>query len=146
MVGWPRDAAGLVEVQRALGRAAAPRWQRPAGPLRVGACFVCFDRHPAGRVQGAGPELGWAAAAVASRTTPEDAVTIVLAAIRRARTPFPLRRARQAARTARSAGRHRPIGTIGLDAASASPWAGTSKVVLPGDLPIIRRSVVRLVV
>jgi deoxyinosine 3'endonuclease (endonuclease V)/8-oxo-dGTP pyrophosphatase MutT (NUDIX family) len=269
MVGWPRDAAGLVEVQRALGRAAAPRWQRPAGPLRVGACFVCFDRHPAGRVQGAGPELGWAAAAVASgrrllavatvsgpaaapyrpaqlalregplldaavralavppdvlivnatgrdhprraglalhlgavlglptvgvsnrplsaegawpadergatapllldgelvgywlrtrpgarplavhaawRTTPEDAVTIVLAAIRRARTPFPLRRARQAARTARSAGRHRPIGTIGLDAASASPWAGASKVVLPGDLPIVRRSVVRLVV
>jgi deoxyribonuclease V len=232
MSGWPQTAADLVEVQRALGRAAAPRWRHPAGPLRVGACFVCFDRHPAGGVQAAEPERerGWAAAAVASgrrlladatiskpvtasylpallalregplldaavralavppdvlivnatgrdhprraglalhlgavlgiptvgvsnrplsaegtwpaddrgatapllldgelvgywlrtrpgakplavhaawRTTPEDAVTIVMAAVRRARTPLPLRRARQAARTARSAGRHR---------------------------------------
>jgi deoxyribonuclease V len=226
MSGWPQTAADLVEVQRALGRAAPPRWRHPAGPLRVGACFVCFDRYPAGGVRSAEPELGWAGAAVASgrrllavatvsrpvtasylpallalregplldaavralavppdvlvvnatgrdhprraglalhlgavlgmptvgvgnrplsaegtwpaddrgatapllldgelvgfwlrtrpgakplavhaawRTTPEDAVTIVLEAIRRARTPLPLRRARQAARTARSA-------------------------------------------
>jgi deoxyinosine 3'endonuclease (endonuclease V)/8-oxo-dGTP pyrophosphatase MutT (NUDIX family) len=265
---WPSTAADLVEVQRALGRAAASRWQHPAGPLRVGACFVCFDRHPAGRVQGAEHERGWAAAAVASgrrtlavvtagrpvaasylpallalregplldaavralaappdvlivnatgwdhprraglalhlgavlglptvgvtnrplsaegawpadergataplllggelvgywlrtrpgarplavhagwRTFPEDAVTIVLAAIRRARTPLPLRRARQAARMARSAGQHRSARVIGPEAASAPPWVGASMGV-PGDLPVIQRSVVRLVV
>jgi deoxyribonuclease V len=233
MSRWPRTAADLVEVQRALGQAAPTPWRHPAGPLRVGACFVCFDKTPAGSGQQAEPELGWAAAAVASgrrvlavvtasspvaapylpallalregplldmvvralpvppdvlivnatgwdhprraglavhlgavlglptvgvtnrplaaegtwppddrgataplllggelvgywlrtrpgarpvavhaawRTTPEDAVAIVVAAIRRARTPLPLRRARQAAREARAAGRHRSTG------------------------------------
>jgi deoxyribonuclease V len=72
------------------------------------------------------------------RTTPEDAVTIVLAATRRARTPFPLRRARQAARTARSAGQHRPTGVNeaagrgGRGGAAGRPWPGRRRVRAAG--------------
>lgn len=66
MSRWPHSAADLVEVQRALGQAAPTRWQHPAGLLRVGACYVCVDQHPAGSGQPAGRELGWAAAAVVS--------------------------------------------------------------------------------
>jgi deoxyribonuclease V len=42
------------------------------------------------------------------RTDPESAVDVVLASLGRARTPEPLRRARQAARVARSSARRRP--------------------------------------
>jgi hypothetical protein len=55
-----RAAAG----QHALGELTPEHWQPPMTSLRIGACFVCFER-----VQGAGAagDAGFAGAAVTSR-------------------------------------------------------------------------------
>jgi deoxyribonuclease V len=62
---WPADAEELVATQRRLGSATPPPW-RPAGPFRVGACFVCFERGKAGA--GAAGDRAWAAAALGGET------------------------------------------------------------------------------
>src|SRR3954469_8367971 len=59
---WPRSAAELREVQRALASADPPPWRPGAGPLAVGACAVCFARGATGA--GAAGDRAWAAAAV----------------------------------------------------------------------------------
>jgi deoxyribonuclease V len=59
---WPSSAERLVAVQRALASAEPPPW-RPHGEVRVGGCFVCFERGPSG--PGRAGDRGWAGAAVA---------------------------------------------------------------------------------
>jgi deoxyribonuclease V len=59
---WPSNAAELVGAQLALGAATAPAWSPPAGPPKVGGCFVCFARGIAGAGQQGDP--AFAAAAV----------------------------------------------------------------------------------
>jgi deoxyribonuclease V len=58
---WPSSADELVALQIALAAAEPQPW-RPARDARVGACFVCFERGPAGR--GRAGDRGWAAAAL----------------------------------------------------------------------------------
>jgi deoxyribonuclease V len=61
---WPRSAADLVEVQRALADAKPPPWRPPAEPafLAVGAVAICFPRGTSG--PGARGDRAWAAATV----------------------------------------------------------------------------------
>jgi deoxyribonuclease V len=61
MTAWPRSAEELVAEQLRLGSATPPLW-RSAGPTRVGACFVCFERGPSG--PGRPGDRAWAAAAL----------------------------------------------------------------------------------
>jgi hypothetical protein len=61
---WPATAHELTQLQQALGELTPEHWQQPANVLRIGACFVCFERvHGAG---GAG-DKGFAGAAVTHR-------------------------------------------------------------------------------
>jgi deoxyribonuclease V len=64
MATWPTTVPELTRLQQALGEMTPERWQPPANPLRIGACFVCFE--PA---QGAGAagDRGFAGAAVTHR-------------------------------------------------------------------------------
>jgi deoxyribonuclease V len=64
MTAWPATADALTELQHALGELIPEHWQPPMTSLRIGACFVCFER-----VQGAGAagDAGFAGAAVTSR-------------------------------------------------------------------------------
>src|SRR5687768_15344591 len=41
---WPSDAGALTALQSQLSRRSAEPWTRPAGPLHVAACWVCFPR------------------------------------------------------------------------------------------------------
>lgn len=43
-MSWPLDAAELVARQQELAASAPPAWEPPAGPLRIGGCFVCFPK------------------------------------------------------------------------------------------------------
>jgi deoxyribonuclease V len=64
MATWPATAHELTQLQQALGEMTQGRWQPPTTVLRIGACFVCFQR-----VQGAGAAgvRGCAGAAVTYR-------------------------------------------------------------------------------
>jgi len=64
MATWPATAHELTQLQQALGEMTPGRWQPPTTLLRIGACFVCFER-----VQGAGAtgDRGFAGAAVTYR-------------------------------------------------------------------------------
>ncbi len=58
---WPTDPRDLTLFQERLGRETGPRLEfDPAAG--IGACFVCFERRPAG--PGTAGDPGWAAAAV----------------------------------------------------------------------------------
>jgi deoxyribonuclease V len=57
---WPRTPEELVAEQERLTGADPPPWRAP--PERVAACFVCFERGPAG--PGAAGDRAWAGAAV----------------------------------------------------------------------------------
>jgi deoxyribonuclease V len=72
MATWPATAHELTQLQQALGEMTQGRWQPPTTVLRIGACFVCFQR-----VQGAGAagDRGFAGAAVTYRRRPLAAVT-----------------------------------------------------------------------
>jgi deoxyribonuclease V len=61
---WPATADELIQLQQALGELTPQRWQPPTTLLRIGACFVCFER-----VQGVGGagDAGFAGAAVTHR-------------------------------------------------------------------------------
>jgi deoxyribonuclease V len=50
-----------VAAQQALASASPPPWRAPDG-IRIGGCFVCFERGPSG--PGRAGDRGWAAAAV----------------------------------------------------------------------------------
>ena len=51
MATWPATADELTQLQQALGEMTPEHWQPPATVLRIGACFVCFERvHGAGAV------------------------------------------------------------------------------------------------
>ena len=64
MAIWPATPDELTQLQQTLGELAPEHWQPPTTVLRIGACFVCFER-----VQGAGGggDRGFAGAAVTSR-------------------------------------------------------------------------------
>ena len=64
MATWPATADELTQLQQALGELTPEHWQPPATVLRIGACFVCFER-----VHGAGAagDRGFAGAAVTYR-------------------------------------------------------------------------------
>ena len=49
MATWPATAHELTQLQQALGELTPEPWQPATTLLRIGACFVCFER-----VQGAG--------------------------------------------------------------------------------------------
>src|SRR5215216_6397898 len=61
MATWPAIDHELIRLQHDLGELAPAPWQPPMGRLRIGACFICFER-----VQGAGSagDRGFAGAAV----------------------------------------------------------------------------------
>ena len=64
MATWPATVDELTQLQHALAELTPERWQPPATVLRIGACFVCFERvHEAG----AAGDRGFAGAAVTSR-------------------------------------------------------------------------------
>jgi deoxyribonuclease V len=64
MATWPATADELTQLQQALGELTPDHWQPPTTVLRIGACFVCFERaHGAG----AAGDKGFAGAAVTSR-------------------------------------------------------------------------------
>jgi hypothetical protein len=49
MATWPATAHALTQLQQALGELTPEPWPPPATVLRIGACFVCFERvHGAG--------------------------------------------------------------------------------------------------
>jgi deoxyribonuclease V len=64
MATWPATVDELTQLQHALGEMTPEHWQPPANVLRIGACFVCFER-----VHGAGAagDRGFAGAAVTHR-------------------------------------------------------------------------------
>jgi deoxyribonuclease V len=64
MATWPATADELTQQQHAMGKMTPGRWQPPTTVLRIGACFVCFER-----VHGAGAagDRGFAGAAVTYR-------------------------------------------------------------------------------
>ena len=64
MATWPATVHELIQLQQALGESTPERWQPPTTLLRIGACFVCFER-----VEGAGAagDRGFAGAAVTRR-------------------------------------------------------------------------------
>jgi deoxyribonuclease V len=64
MATWPATVPELTQLQHALGELTPEPWQPPATLLRIGACFVCFER-----VHGAGAagDRGFAGAAVIHR-------------------------------------------------------------------------------
>ena len=64
MATWPATVDELTRLQHALGELTPEPWQPPATVLRIGACFVCFER-----VDGAGAagDRGFAGAAVTER-------------------------------------------------------------------------------
>jgi deoxyribonuclease V len=64
MATWPATVHELTQLQHALGELTPEHWQPPATVLRIGACFVCFER-----VHGAGAagDRGFAGAAVTHR-------------------------------------------------------------------------------
>jgi deoxyribonuclease V len=61
---WPATVHELTQLQQALGELTPPGWQPPMAVVRIGACFVCFQR-----VQGAGAggDAGFAGAVVTHR-------------------------------------------------------------------------------
>ena len=64
MATWPATADELTQLQQTLAEMTPGRWQPPTTVLRIGACFVCFERvHGAG----AGGDRGFAGAAVTHR-------------------------------------------------------------------------------
>jgi deoxyribonuclease V len=64
MANWPAAADELVQLQHALGELVPERWQPPTTLVRIGGCFVCFER-----VQGAGAagDRGFAGAVISHR-------------------------------------------------------------------------------
>jgi hypothetical protein len=64
MATWPATAHELTQLQQALGEMNQGRWQPPTTVLRIGACFVCFQRVQAA---GAAGDRGFAGAAVTYR-------------------------------------------------------------------------------
>jgi deoxyribonuclease V len=64
MATWPATVHELTQLQQALAELTPEHWQPPATVLRIGACFVCFER-----VHGAGAagDRGFAGAAVTHR-------------------------------------------------------------------------------
>jgi deoxyribonuclease V len=64
MATWPATADELTQLQQALAEMIPGRWQPPTTVLRIGACFICFER-----VHGAGAagDRGFAGAAVTRR-------------------------------------------------------------------------------
>jgi deoxyribonuclease V len=64
MATWPATVHELTRLQHALGELTPERWQPPTTVMRIGACFVCFERvHGAG----AASDRGFAGAAVTHR-------------------------------------------------------------------------------
>ncbi|MGC9975022.1 MAG: endonuclease V, partial [Gaiellaceae bacterium] len=61
MDGWPVTTPELIELQLELATTSAPRW-RFSETARIGACYVCFERGPAG--PGSAGDAAWAAASL----------------------------------------------------------------------------------
>jgi deoxyribonuclease V len=74
---WPRSAAELVDVQRALADAQPPLWRPVVAPafLAVGAVAICFPHGIGGR--GARGDRAWTAAAVLRGRTTVAQATVV---------------------------------------------------------------------
>jgi deoxyribonuclease V len=66
---WPADTEALGATQCELAAATPPPWL-PDGPIRIGACFVCFARGLAG--PGAAGDRAWAAASLGGETVVVD--------------------------------------------------------------------------
>jgi deoxyribonuclease V len=64
MTTWPATAHQLTQLQHALGELTPRRWQPPTTLLRIGACFVCFER---AQGPGATGDRGFAGAAITHR-------------------------------------------------------------------------------
>ena len=67
---WPSSPDELIEVQRALGRAAPDPWPAPGSGAAIGACVVVFPRGEAkrsGAGAGASGDPAWAGAVVLRR-------------------------------------------------------------------------------
>jgi deoxyribonuclease V len=64
MSTWPATADELIQRQQTLGESTPEPWQRPTTLVRIGGCFVCFER-----VHGVGAagDAGFAGAAVIHR-------------------------------------------------------------------------------
>jgi deoxyribonuclease V len=64
MATWPATVHELTQLQHALGEMTPEPWQPPPTLVRIGACFVCFER-----VHGAGAagDMGFTGAAVTYR-------------------------------------------------------------------------------
>jgi deoxyribonuclease V len=73
MATWPATADELIQLQHALGELTSERWQPPATLVRIGACFVCFER--VHRADAAG-DTGFAGAAVTHRRRLLAGVTV----------------------------------------------------------------------
>jgi deoxyribonuclease V len=73
MVIWPATVHELTQLQQTLGEMTPEHWQPPTTVMRIGACFVCFER-----VHGAGAagDQGFAGAAVTSRRRPLAGVSV----------------------------------------------------------------------
>jgi deoxyribonuclease V len=73
---WPSSAEELMAVQRALAAVQVEPWNPPGdlAAVRVGACFVCFERGSAG--PGQTGDRGWAAAAVRQAHRIVETVTV----------------------------------------------------------------------
>jgi deoxyribonuclease V len=98
---WPADAFGAV------------------APLRLGGELVGYWVRTRPGTKPVAVHAAW-------RTSPDDAVEVVLSATRRARTPHPLRRARQRARLARSHPADPPPSHVGAGPCAPPPaGAGT---------------------
>jgi deoxyribonuclease V len=61
MADWPAAAEELLELQLELAAKSAPNWPFSES-ARIGACFVCFQRGPAG--PGSAGDAAWAAASL----------------------------------------------------------------------------------
>jgi deoxyribonuclease V len=60
-VTWPATTHELTQLQQALGEMTPGRWRPPTTELRIGACFVCFERTEGADAAG---DRGFAGAAV----------------------------------------------------------------------------------
>jgi hypothetical protein len=67
MATWPATADELTQLQQALGELTPDHWQPPTTVLRIGACFVCFERVHGSTGPGPPVTKGSPGAAVTSR-------------------------------------------------------------------------------
>jgi deoxyribonuclease V len=73
MVIWPATVHELTQLQQTLGEMTPEHWQPPTTVMRIGACFVCFERVHGASAAG---DRGFAGAAVTSRRRPLAGVSV----------------------------------------------------------------------